>query len=84
MLRDRGAVFARRTRLGYVVVDRASASPELVAYAVSSFALERIDGDDVYDLYRCTVPLGPAPPDGQLPAIAHARGVTTAFGLPPR
>ena len=37
----------------------------------------------VYDLYRSTVPLGPASPPGQLPAIAHALGVTTAFGLPP-
>ena len=58
--------------------------PRLVAYAVSSFALERIGGDGVYDLYRSTVPLGPEPPRGQLPAIAHARGVTTAFSLPPR
>ena len=84
VLRDTGAAFARRARLGYVVVERARASPALVAYAVSSFALERIGGDGVYDLYRSTVPLGPAPPRGQLPAIAHARGVTTAFSLPPR
>ena len=84
VLRDRGAAFVRRTRLGYVVVERARASPALVAYAVSSFALERIGGDGVYDLYRSTVALGTAPPPGQLPAIAHARGVTTAFSLPAR
>ena len=51
VLRGRGAAFARRARLGYVVVDRARASSALVDYAVSSFALERIGGDEVYDLY---------------------------------
>jgi len=55
-----------------------------VDYAVTSFGLERIGGDAVYDLYRVTVPLGPAPPPGQGPAIAHARGVTTSFRIPAR
>jgi hypothetical protein len=78
VLRVRGEAFARRARLGYVVVDRERTSPALLDYAVSSFALERIGGDAVFDLYRTTVPLEPAPPPGQLPAIAHARGVTMA------
>ena len=84
VLRERGAAFARRARLGYVVIDRARASRALVDYAVTSFGLERIGGDAVYDLYRVTVPLGPAPPPGQVPAIAHARGVTTSFRIPAR
>jgi len=84
ILRVRGAAFVRRARLGYVVIDRARTPPALVKYAVLSFSLERIGGDAVYDLYRPTVPLGPDPPPGQLPAIAHARGVTTAFNLPTR
>jgi hypothetical protein len=84
VLRVRGAAFARRARLGYVVVDRARASPELVSYATKSFALERIGGDAKYDLYRTTVPLSPAPPAGEVPIITHARGVTTAYLQPPR
>ena len=84
VLRVRGATFARRARLGYVVVERERTSPALLDYAVSSFALVRIGGDARFDLYQSTVPLGPPPPPGQLPAIAHARGVTTAISLPRR
>jgi hypothetical protein len=84
LLRVRGAMFARRAHLGYVVVDRARTSPALLDYAVSSFSLERIGGDARFDLYRCRVPLDALPPPGQLPAITHARGVTTAFSAPPR
>jgi hypothetical protein len=84
LLRVRGEAFARRARLGYVVVDRERTSPALLDYAVSSFDLERIGSDARFDLYRCRVPLGPAPFPGQAPAITHARGVTTAFSLPAR
>jgi hypothetical protein len=82
VLRVRGAAFARRARLGYVVVDRARTPPPLLDYAVTAFSLERIGGDAEYELYRTTVPLGPAPPPGQLPPSSHARGVTTWVGLP--
>jgi len=82
--RARGAMFARRARLGYVVVERARTSPVLLDYAVSSFALERIGGDARFDLYRSTVPLDPTPLPGEVPVIAHARGVTTSVALPTR
>ena len=81
LLRVRGATFARRAQLGYVVVDRERTSSALLDYAVSSFALERVGGDARFDLYRSTVALSPPPPPGQLPVISHARGVTTAVVL---
>ena len=81
LLRVRGATFARRAQLGYVVVDRERTSAALLDYAVASFALERVSGDARFDLYRSTVPLDPPPPPGQLPVISHARGVTTSILL---
>jgi hypothetical protein len=81
LLRVRGATFARRAQLGYVVVDRERTSAALLDYAVSSFALERVGGDARFDLYRSTVPLDPPPQPGQLPVISHARGVTTSIPL---
>ncbi len=46
--RDR---FLDRARLGYVVIDRARASPELVRFAVELFGLQRIDRDGERELY---------------------------------
>jgi hypothetical protein len=84
VLRLRGAVFVRRAHLGYVVVERARASPELVQYAVTAFGLERLGGDAVRDLYRTTVPIDFSRPAGELPPVLQARGVTTAVTLPAR
>ncbi len=84
VVRERGAAFVRRAGLGYVVVNRARTSPALLDYAVSSFSLERVGGDAVYDLYRTTVPLPAAALTGQVPPISHARGVTTAVPIAAR
>jgi hypothetical protein len=48
--------FLARARLGYVVIDRARATPDLIGFATELFALRRIDGDGRRELYR------PAPP----------------------
>ena len=84
VLRLRGESFVKRVRLGYVVVERARASPALVQYAVTAFALERLGGDAAFDLYRTAVPVDLDRPAGELPPILQARGVTTAVALPTR
>lgn len=84
VLRLRGDAFVKRVRLGYVVVERARASRELVQYAVTAFALERVGGDAVFDLYRTSVPVDLDRPAGQLPPVLQARGVTTSVALPAR
>jgi hypothetical protein len=84
VLRLRGAPFVRRARLGYVVIERARASPALVQYAVTAFGLERLGGDAEFDLYRTTVPLDFSRPAGGLPPVLQARGVTTTGTLPGR
>jgi hypothetical protein len=84
VLRQRGAMFVRRARLGYVVVNRARTPPALLDYAVASFALERVGGDATYDLYRTTVPFDPGAPPVRPAPPSSALGVTTAVSLPPR
>jgi hypothetical protein len=84
VLRLRGEWFVQRARLGYVVVERARASPELIHYAKTAFSLERVGGDARLDLYRTTVDLDLSQPAGLFPSTLHARGVTTTVTLPAR
>jgi hypothetical protein len=51
-LKIRGDAFVERAKLGYVVVNRRRASPELEAFAVDLFGLERIGESDGRVLYR--------------------------------
>lgn len=59
---QRAAAFAARERflqragLGYVVIDRRRASPELVRFARELFNLRRIDGEGQRDLYVLAAP----------------------------
>jgi hypothetical protein len=50
--------FARRSRLGYVVVDRTRASQELVDLVLKSLDLDKVGESWPFDLYRVrpTVP----------------------------
>ena len=51
-LEGRGPEFTRRTNLGYVVINRERASPELLAMAVQVLRLEFLSADGLYELYR--------------------------------
>jgi hypothetical protein len=51
-LRDDGAAFVRRARLGFVVVDRARTPEPLRAFAIEVFRLELIDTSGELELYR--------------------------------
>jgi hypothetical protein len=59
--RERASEFLRRTRLGYVVVDEARASPALVAYATDLLGLTLVTREGPLALY---VPRA-APPPGR-------------------
>ncbi len=51
--------FVERARLGYVVIDKTRASPEIVAFATRVLNLERIAGGATRDLYRPRPPGDP-------------------------
>jgi hypothetical protein len=51
LLRDLGPAYARRSRLGYVVIDRLRASEALRAAAVEAFALHHVESDGPFELY---------------------------------
>ncbi|MGH9198695.1 MAG: hypothetical protein ACRD1T_23570, partial [Acidimicrobiia bacterium] len=48
----RGRSFVERAKLGYVVIDRAHATPALVHFATEAFELEKIAESDGRELYR--------------------------------
>jgi hypothetical protein len=52
--------------LGYVVVDRATASQDLIRFARDAFDLTPVASDDAFDLYR--TPLAPPAPPGHAEA----------------
>jgi hypothetical protein len=51
-IRLRGTRFARRTNLGYIVLNRTTAPPSLVRYAERAFRLERVAESGQYLLFR--------------------------------
>jgi hypothetical protein len=51
-LETRAASFVERAQVGYVVIDRTRASPELVRFALRAFRLELLDRYDSLELYR--------------------------------
>lgn len=56
VFKARGPSFARRARLGYVVIHSSRTPPELRRFAIEVFRLEKIaEGDDI-ELYRPVVP----------------------------
>jgi hypothetical protein len=59
-----GPAFLREATLGFVIVDRARASNELVDFAVDAFRLKRAEVDDAFELY---LPVLPADPDTRVP-----------------
>jgi hypothetical protein len=58
-----GDAFARRARLGYVVVDGARTPAALRDFVIEAFALQPVESDDQFELYRPAADL-----PGQLPA----------------
>lgn len=79
VLRARGARFVRRSNLGYVVVNTATAPPAAVDYAVTSFGLELVASSDGLDLYKVGVYDGPEAAQSLARWIPHALGVTAAL-----
>lgn len=63
--REHGVRFVERTRLGYVVVDRARTSPAAFEYARDALRLEFIAESDGLALYRPGVGASDRPPDGR-------------------
>ncbi|MGQ0736475.1 MAG: DUF2079 domain-containing protein [Acidobacteriota bacterium] len=55
-IRSRGPGFIARSNLGYVVIDETRASPYLVAFVKSAWALEEIARDGSISLHRPTLP----------------------------
>ena len=53
---DGGPEFLRRTRIGFVVIDRNRAPAPLRTFALHALRLERLDGDGALDLYAPRVP----------------------------
>ncbi|MGH9253264.1 MAG: hypothetical protein ACRD3C_01705, partial [Vicinamibacterales bacterium] len=49
---EAGPPFVERASVGFVVVDRARAPDALRAFAIEAFALQLIDVDGVFELYR--------------------------------
>jgi hypothetical protein len=47
-----GATFVRDANLGFVIVDRLRASPELIEFAKRALRLRRVDADGVFELYE--------------------------------
>jgi hypothetical protein len=43
--------FVRRARIGFVVIDNSLTTPQLREFAVRALRLQRVDGDEQYDLY---------------------------------
>lgn len=70
--------FVRRLRLGYVVIDSSRASPRLRRFAINLLALEQIDEDGAYELYR------PDPTRLTLRAAPGAHIASAASSLPDR
>jgi hypothetical protein len=59
---EQGPDFIQRTRIGFVVIDGARASPELRDFATRALHLRRVDGEDPYELYAtadASTPGGP-------------------------
>jgi hypothetical protein len=75
VLRARGARFVRRSNLGYVVVNTATAPPAAVHYAVVSFGLHLIASADGLDLYRVPAYDGPEAAQSLARWTPHALGV---------
>ena len=73
--RARGARFVKRANLGYVIVNRATAPPAAVEFAVDSFGLELMGSADGLDLYKV------APYDGPEAAQSLARWTPHALGV---
>jgi hypothetical protein len=46
-----GSDFARRSRIGYVVIDNDRTPPSLRNFAVRAFRLQHVDAEDSYDLF---------------------------------
>jgi hypothetical protein len=51
-LLEAGPAFVQRANVGFVVVDRARTPDPLREFAVEAFALEFIDSDGVFELYK--------------------------------
>ncbi len=55
-LTEEGPAFARRSNIGFVVIDRSRASATLDALARRAFRLELVETDGAFDLYRPGAP----------------------------
>lgn len=51
-LEARGPTFARRAQVGYVVIDRMRASPQLIAFAIRVLRLELVERVGALELYK--------------------------------
>lgn len=74
--RMRGARFVRRVALGYVVVDRARATADVVRFAAESFGLEKVATAEGLDLYRVPPYEGPDAAQNVARWRPNAEGVT--------
>ena len=59
---EQGPDFIQRTRIGFVIIDGARASPQLREFATRALRLRRVDGEDPYELYAAVDPSAPREP----------------------